>query len=511
MPLDKGLILKRKFMPYRRLALVLGHCLFPDHRLLKPSEDTLFFMAEDRGLCTHFKYHQHKLVLFLSAMRSHGEALRQMYPLHYDHLEEEAGRSYEEKLAHCLEQQPAVEELVTYDVEDHFFKDRLEHFARERGLRLCIVDSPGFIFSQSDFSDYLSKTKRPFLQRYYQERRQRLGVLVDTQGEPTGGRWSFDDENRKKFPAGITFAPRPKLEPTEHTRAVCRLVAEHFPDHPGSTENFNWATTREQCLALLDEFLQERLAHFGPYEDAIDAREVFAFHSVLSPYMNMGLITAPEVLERSLAFAERQENLHLPSLEGFVRQIMGWREFMRGIYHHYDLQKNYFNQQRRLSRHWYEGSTGIPPLDDSIRKASREGYTHHIERLMILGNIMLLSELHPDEVYRWFMEMYVDSADWVMAPNVYGMSQFAEGGIFATKPYVGGSNYIRKMSHYAKGPWCDIVDGLYWRFIERHQDTFAKNRRMSMMVATLRKMKNERRQHIFGAAEEWLEQVTLKP
>lgn len=496
-------------MPYQRLALILGHCLFPSHEKLEAQNNTLFFMAEDTGLCTHFKYHKHKLVLFLSAMRQHGKFLAKEYPLHYVKLSSHNyDKSYFEKLEEVLAEHSGIEELVTYDVEDRFFDRQLRDFAERQSLKLTIIDSPGFVYSQQDFKEYLKRNKRPFLQNYYKERRKRGNILMDKSGEPLHGKWSFDAENRKKFPKEVQFPKRTKFEHTEETTTVMQLVEELFPQHPGRTENFNWATTTSEAREELEKFLQYKLTDFGPYEDAIDAQEVFAFHSVLSPYINMGLLPAPEVLERTLAFAERQENVHFPSLEGFVRQIMGWREFMRGIYHNYDLQKNYFGQQGKLKDCWYSGTTGIPPLDDSIKKAQKHGYTHHIERLMILGNLMLLADLHPDEVYRWFMEMYVDSADWVMEPNVYGMSQFAEGGIFATKPYIGGSNYIRKMSRYPKGDWCDIVDGLYWRFIDKHQETFAKNRRMSMMVATLRKMNPDRKSYLFERAEKWIGEVT---
>ncbi|MEM9328729.1 MAG: FAD-binding domain-containing protein, partial [Bacteroidota bacterium] len=260
-----------------------------------------------------------------------------------------------------------------------------------------------------------------------------------------------------------------------------------------------------------DLFLKERFDQFGPYEDAIDQQGVFLFHSVLSPYMNMGLLTPEEVVQRALAHYQQQKT-HFASVEGFVRQIIGWREFLRGIYHQYhdDLYANFFRHERRMKDCWYEGTTGIPPLDDSIHKAQNYGYTHHIERLMVLGNIMLLCELHPDEVYRWFMEMYVDSADWVMAPNVYGMSQFADGGIFATKPYIGGSNYILKMSNYSKkGDWPDTINGLYWRFIDRNRELFSKNPRMSMMTRTLDKMNSEKKEKIFGLAEAFIDKVSL--
>ena len=257
----------------------------------------------------------------------------------------------------------------------------------------------------------------------------------------------------------------------------------------------------------MSHFLKTSFNDFGPYEDAIDKEQTFLFHSVLSPYINLGLITPDEILDKAVEHFNENDT-HYASVEGFVRQLAGWREFMRGIYHNFDLEKNHFGQNRKMKDCWYTGETGIPPLDDSIKKALKHGYTHHIERLMILGNLMLMTGLDPKEVYKWFMEMYVDSSDWVMTPNVYGMSQFAEGGIFATKPYISGSNYILKMSNYKKGLWCDTVDGLYWNFISKNRNTFENNSRMGMMLSTLDRMGNDKKQHLFDKANEWIEKVS---
>lgn len=497
-------------MPYKKLALILGNCLFPDHGRLNPGPSTLFFMAEDAGLCTHFRYHKHKLVLFLASMRSHATSLEKKHALTYFRLSaKNREKSYEDKLKETVDQYPDMEEIVTYDIEDHFFEERLKAFCAKEQLKLTFIDSPGFLTTRKRFKEYTEGVKKPFMHTFYQQQRKELGILVDEGGNPLNGQWSFDEDNRKKLPKTISPPKITELPMEQGTEEVKQLVDELFPEHPGTTEGFQWATSREQALKLLDEFFEKRFEHFGPYEDAIESKEVFLFHSVLSPYINMGLITPKEVIDKALSHHE-QNQTHYPSVEGFVRQVIGWREFMRGIYHEYDaaLNTNYFNHQRKLKPCWYEGTTGIPPLDDSIKKASKYGYTHHIERLMILGNIMLLCELDPKEVYTWFMEMYVDSADWVMAPNVYGMSQFSDGGIFATKPYIGGANYIRKMSHYPKGEWEDVVNGLYWRFIDRNIDTFAKNQRMSMMVATLKKMNPEKKKKLFEAANQFIEQVT---
>jgi deoxyribodipyrimidine photolyase-related protein len=201
----------------------------------------------------------------------------------------------------------------------------------------------------------------------------------------------------------------------------------------------------------------------------------------------------------------------LNSLEGFVRQVIGWREFVRGVWHalpasHWE--QSFWGHERNLGAPWYDGTTGIPPLDDAIGRAVATGYNHHIERLMVLGNLMLLCRVRPSDAYRWFMEMFVDSADWVMAPNVYGMALFSEGGAFTTKPYICGSSYLRKMSDYPKGPWCEVVDGLYWAFVRDHRTFFEKNPRTKMMVRTLDRLADDRRQHIFGLAEAFIERVT---
>jgi len=233
---------------------------------------------------------------------------------------------------------------------------------------------------------------------------------------------------------------------------------------------------------------------------------------MLSPIINLGLITPATLIRETLDFAKTNK-IPLNSLEGYVRQIIGWREFMRGIYQNYEerlLNTNFFNHQRKLSKSWYDGTTGIVPLDHAIKNCLQFGYTHHIERLMVVCNLMNLSGVHPVQVYKWFMEMYVDSSDWVMAPNVMGMGLFSDGGIFATKPYICGSSYILKMSDYPKGEWCEVMDGLYWKFIEDHKDFFLKNYRLAMMAKLLEKMDSVRKKRIFSKANIFIQANTLK-
>ncbi|RYZ51601.1 MAG: cryptochrome/photolyase family protein, partial [Proteobacteria bacterium] len=279
-------------------------------------------------------------------------------------------------------------------------------------------------------------------------------------------------------------------------------IDEHFADHPGHSEDFWLPTDRQGARLWLEDFLENRFSNFGPYEDALPAHSPFVFHSVLTPFLNTGLLTPSEVIKAALARA-KANSIPINSLEGFVRQIIGWREFVRGIYHNFGAQQertNFWNHRRKLSPHWYRGDTGIPPLDATIQKCLRYGYAHHIERLMVVGSLMLLLEIDPQEAHRWFMEMFIDSADWVMGPNVYGMAIFSDGGIFATKPYICGANYYRKMGNFEAGEWQDGVDGLYWSFIEKHREFFLQNLRMAFIVNSLDKMRPERLEILRGAA-----------
>jgi deoxyribodipyrimidine photolyase-related protein len=269
-------------------------------------------------------------------------------------------------------------------------------------------------------------------------------------------------------------------------------------------------TNRKDSLEWLDFFLENKFSKFGGYEDAIRFENNFLFHSALSPVLNMGLLTPDEVVNKALEFS-KTHSIPINSLEGFIRQIIGWREFIRGVYHYKgneEIKSNYWKHDRKLTNHWYEGTTGITPLDDAIKDCIKFGYTHHIPRLMIICNIMNLSKIHPNEIYKWFMEMFVDSSDWVMVPNVYGMGTFADGGIFATKPYSCGSNYILKMSNYKKDSWCDIVDGLYWKFMNDNLSHFKSNPRLSILVSSLERMNIDRKTLIFNKASEFIEKMT---
>jgi deoxyribodipyrimidine photolyase-related protein len=480
---------------YDRLAIILGNCLFEDHKELDDGK-TLFFMKEDKSLCTHFNYHKHKIVLFLSAMRHHRDEIKKTNKVVYFEFDD---KTYEERLSETLKEH-GISKIITYDIEDKFFEERLINFSNKHGLKLDFVDSKSFLTTKNDFKEYL-KTNKLFMQYFYIWQRKRLFILLEDNGKPVGGKWSFDQENRKSLQKNIEVPKLNLPKKTKYVLEVSKLVEQEFNSNPGSVENFYLPVTREDALMWLDDFFKNRFNYFGDYEDAISKNDNFLFHSVLSPLINLGLLTPKEIVRKALT-----QNVPINSKEGFIRQIIGWREFIRGCYNNVDYNKNFFNHTRLLSKKFYEAKTGIVPVDDVIKKVTKYGYSHHIERLMVLSNFMLLCEINPNDVYKWFMELYVDSSDWVMVPNVYGMGQFAEDS-FATKPYISGSAYILKMSDYEKGDWQDVWDGLYWRFINKNRAFFKSNPRMAVMVSMFDKMNDVRKANILNSAERFLESL----
>lgn len=488
------------------IHLVLGNQLFEPRiveDILGHGKRVHVFMREDLELCTYFRFHKHKILFFLGAMRAYAKECREAgWKVHYETLHK-SERTYEAHLLSYLKEIKASE-ISVFEIEDKFFEKRVFSTLEKAGIAVRVLPSPMFLCDRASFADYLQGSKRPFMKTFYEQQRKRLGILLDSKGGPEGGQWSFDQENRQALPKDLR-PPKPSLASPDLLPADLRKSCEeHFPHHPGEINDFWLPVDRAGARAWLEEFLMERLAQFGPFEDAIPAHSDFVFHSVLTPFLNVGLLTPFEAIEAVLATA-RTKKIPLASLEGFIRQVIGWREFIRGIYQNFSErqdQENFWRHKGKLNQHWYLGTTGIPPLDNAIRKANQFAYAHHIERLMVIGNLMLLLEIDPREAHRWFMEMFVDSSDWVMGPNVYGMALFSDGGIFATKPYICGSNYLRKMGGYRSDEWCDGVDGLYWGFIERHKNFFLKNPRLAMIARTIEKMDPAKKKKIFAAADD---------
>ena len=496
----------------KKIFIILGNQLFPIKNLKSFKDDHIFFMCEDYGLCTYEKHHKHKILLFLSAMRSYADDLQlNKYKILYKKLEDKDFKdSYEDKLKKIVLSNK-IQEVSFFEIEDKKFEKRIISFIKKLNIKINMISSPMFMCSRIDFKEHIELNKNNLMANFYKYIRKKNNILIESNGQPVGGKWSFDKDNRKKIPKDTKISLFPKINETEHTHDLKPIIENMFPKHQGSTDNFWLATNVNDVNKLLNFFIKEKSNLFGDYEDTVTQQNNIVFHSALSPYLNLGLVTPDTIIKKILLHHDKTP-IKLNSLEGYIRQVLGWREFMRGVYQNYSLEmesKNFFDHNRKMKNCWYEGNTGLPPLDHAIQNATTYGWSHHNERLIILYNIMNLCKIHPTIVYKWFMEMFVDSAEWVMVPNVYGMGLYSDGGIFATKPYICGSSYFLKMMDFKKGDWCNTMDGLYWRFIDKNRDFFLSNPRLSMMVRIYDKMKLERKKLILSEAEKFIKEKTF--
>ncbi len=490
----------------RSLFVILGNQLF-DTKYIRDFKNSTFFMCEDYELCTYQRHHKLKILLFLSSMRSYADLLKnEKYKIKYFDLDNDFKVPYERKLKNFIIKNN-ITELITFEIEDKFFEKKIRKLVNTIKIKWKIIDSPMFLNSRKEFRNYLNLTKKPLMANFYKIVRKKYNILMDGD-KPRGGKWSYDSENRKKLPKNFQIPIIPQIQETNHTKKLKDIVTKKFSKHPGDIKNFWIPTTQKDAEKWLNFFIKNKLNLFGDYEDAVDKDNNILFHSALSPLINLGLLTPLQIIKE---IKKVEKKIKINSFEGYFRQIAGWREFIRGIYQNYDknLEKNnFFNHNNFFKNSWYEGTTGLVPLDHSIKNSINYGWTHHIERLMILANLMNLCEIKPKEVYNWFMEMNMDSSDWVMTPNVYGMGLFSDGGIFSSKPYICGSSYIMKMMNFKKGEWNDVIDGLYWRFINKNRNFFLKNPRLSMMVRIFDKMKIERKNYILNEAEKFINKNT---
>jgi deoxyribodipyrimidine photolyase-related protein len=466
-------------------------------------EEPMFFGNDSRW---PMLMHKQKLVLHRASMAAYADALENV------RIAENPGTPGIDGPAWLDAAIPdGVTDVHYCDPADDVVERRLTHLAEKRGITLHRHPSPNFLTPDAFLQKHTGSPKKPFMAKFYQAQRIRMNLLVEDDASPVGGQWSFDADNRRKLPKNVEVPHPPAARENRWITDAIRHVEAKFPHHPGTTDGFRWAVTREDATSWMEAFFSERFENFGIYEDAIAREHAFINHSALTPMLNIGLLDPQEIVDAAIKAAQRNPKVPLNSLEGFIRQVIGWREFMCGIYRFRGTEirnHNFWQCDRPMPAAFYDGTTGIPPIDRVIRQVLREGWCHHIERLMVLGNFMLLCRIRPDDVYRWFMELFVDAYDWVMVPNVYGMSQFADGGTFTTKPYISGSNYILKMSDEPKGHWCAVWDGLFWSFIGDHADFFLRNPRLSMMARNWEKMGSDKQQAHRAHAEEFLESIS---
>lgn len=503
----------------KRTIWILGDQLGPDNAALAGArkKDDVIFMVESPRALDKLPYHRQRLVLLLSASRHFAEEKRKEgWKVDYHALEEK--RTWEAALAaHVGKHKP--ERILIAQPNNYDEQEAIGKLAKKFPIE--ILPTRQFLVPRADFIAWAKGKKSLLMETHYRRVRQEFGFLMQPDGQPVGGRWNFDEENRKTFRDWVK-AGRPRAEiapvkPDQITREVICLVEKHFPENPGRAAGFWLPVDRAGALRWLEDFIATRLVGFGPWEDLMVQDEQLLFHSVISPTINLGLLTPRECIEAAIAAWEKG-GAPLASVEGFVRQIAGWREFVNGVYWlkmpEY-AEVNGLGAGRALPEFFYTGETDLNCLGQTIVQVRATGFNHHIQRLMVLGNFLLLAGIKPQEALRWFLEMYVDAHDWVMAANVLGMVLHADGGFMATKPYAAGSGYISRMSNYCDGcrykpeqktgPEACPFNYLYWDFYARHETRFARNPRVGMALKTLAKKTPAERRKIAESASAFLE------
>ena len=491
-----------------KAALIFPHQLFKTHPVITDKTDLviliehpLFFGDLQYPMLMHkqkLAYHRATMAVFKNELEKKGFICELVS---YNNGEEPLPA-----LLKRLAKQGYLEVLVT-EVHDYILNSRLTTAAKKSKLSLQWFDTPGFINIPDENQEWRSSRKRWFMADFYQWQRKRLDILLED-GKPVGGKWSYDDDNRRKIPKkSLPEIPTiPLVNKTDEITEAIRTVERDFPDNPGSLADWHYPVTTKSAEQWLRKFFEQRFHLFGDFEDAIVEDQNFLYHSVLTPLLNVGLLTPRYVISQTIKYAQ-ENKIPINSVEGFVRQVIGWREFMRATYDDLGVVMRTTNEWQHtnpMPACFYDANTGILPVDNTIKRILETGYCHHIERLMILGGFMFLCEIDPDDIYKWFMEMFIDSYDWVMVPNVYAMSQNADGGNITTKPYFSGSNYVIKMSHYKKGDWSDVWDALFWRWIFKNSKKLAGNHRWAMMVRNAERMDPERKSALLKRADEYL-------
>jgi deoxyribodipyrimidine photolyase-related protein len=468
-------------------------------------EEPLVFGTDQQ----HIMYmHKQKLVFLRATMRRYMDET--LWPAGYkvDYIE----------FSHLTETEDIVEKLKEFDhvsifeIDDDVLNRRLMSAidSHPEAPDVTIIPSPNFYLSVEDCNKFFSNKNKSSYQNFYQWQRERFNILIDPKTyKPLEGKWNIEIKS-KRLPVDHTPPSFQVFGSNEFVGEAVEYVNNHFPDNPGSVTDFPWPTNHSEAIAWLQEFLEHRLEEYAVYHDAIDGKMPWMYHSGISPLINCGLLQPAEVVNATIEYAQKQ-SMTASIIEPFVQNIIGRREYARALYRKYHVNlrtSNTYNHSRRMTHDWYSGTTGILPVDEVINKVKARSYTHQSERIMVLGNIMFLCEFHPDDVYRWFMEMLIDSYDWMVVPNIYGISQGALGSA-ETKPEISSSNFILSMSHYEKGDWSDVWDGLYWRCIEKYRNQFSKNKSMSIAVKQLDRLDENRKRIISYRAEDFLKTKTI--
>ncbi len=500
------------------VRLVLGDQLNRDISSLDDVSRTsdVIMLCEVAEEATYVKHHQKKLVFIFSAMRHFAEALRtDGFQVHYVSMDE-AGNSgtFGGELKRAVERYNPDKVIVTEASEYRVLED-MKSWEKTLGITVEIRPDRRFLCSHKGFNDWAKGRKQLRMEYFYRELRKSYQILMD--GDlPIGGEWNYDADNQKPLPETIDIPPTYRETPDAITKTVIRMVSERFSEHFGDIDDFHYAVTRKQALDALKQFVESRLPLFGDYQDAMLQNEPWLFHSHISLYLNCGLLLPMDCIKLAEEAYHKQQ-APINAVEGFIRQIVGWREFVRGVYWLYMpeyAKKNSLDAQRRLPEFYWSGQTKMNCVAQCVKETKQHAYAHHIQRLMVLGNFALLAGIHPDEVNEWYLLVYADAYEWVELPNVTGMALFADGGLLASKPYAASGAYINKMSNYCKNCHYNVktkhgesacpFNYLYWHFLIQNQEKFAKNPRMVMIYSTLKKMDKTKYQQILDDSERLL-------
>lgn len=490
------------------VCIIFPHQLFVTNASLKKGNPV--YLVEEHLFFRQYKFHKQKIALHRASMKAYETYL--------------TSKKYKVTYINSIQQHADIRKLIQHfaasditeieyiDTEDNWLEKRIISTANKYKIQVVKYPSPNFLNTQDELDDFFDKKNRYFQTDFYIWQRKKRNLLLEKDGKPIGGKWTFDNENRLKFPKNETVPAISFPKQNKFQKEAIAYVNKYYSKNYGSIENFQYPVTFTETDNWLENFLSHRLHKFGAYEDAMVMKEGILFHSVLTPMLNIGLLDPRLIIDKAIQKAV-EEDIPINSLEGFIRQITGWREFIRIVYLREGTKQrttNYWKFKRSIPPSFWNATTGILPVDIVIKRILETGYCHHIERLMVLGNFMLLCEFNPDEVYRWFMEMFIDSYDWVMVPNVYGMTQFADGGLMTTKPYISGSNYLMKMGDWSKGEWQNTWDGLFWRFMHVHRSFFESNPRLGMLIRTFDKMPATKKKEHLKNAEMFLNKLDLE-
>ena len=507
------------------LRMILGDQLSPALPTLSdldPARDVVL-MAEVQAECTYVRHHAIKIVLVLSGMRHFARALEARgVRVDYVRLNDpDNTQSLRGEFLRAVARHRPDRAVLTEPGEWRLADD-MRHWQAAGGIEVDIRDDTRFFARIQDFLAWARDRRGLRMEFFYRDMRRRTGYLMDGD-QPEGQRWNFDPENRASLPKRVEAPPTPRFPPDEITRDVIELVARHFPDHAGRATDFSLPVTAEQARMALADFVEYRLPSFGTWQDAMKTGEPVLFHALVSTSLNLGLLSPREICDAAEA-AYRAGHAPLNAVEGFVRQILGWREFVRGIYWanmpEYGT-KNALSATRRMPWFYWSGETSMNCLHQAVGDTLRHAYAHHIQRLMITGNFALLAGLHPDDLDEWYLVVYADAYEWVEMPNTRGMALFADGGIMGSKPYAASGAYINRMSDYCKACVYDVKDAvgpracpfnfLYWDFFARHEKALSGNIRLAMPLKTLSRMDPGKVQAMRARAAEFLDSPQMSP